>query len=94
MGRLAAITQHLLEKGAQLPFVTETDQFTEYTFRRLVPSVRVRQYKRGPIEILFAEEMCGGNDRDEFHRMPDMDWVLKTIDEHAKPQPNEASHKV
>jgi hypothetical protein len=92
MTRLERITQHLLAKGAQyngdVGDKLVTDKFTELTFRRLIPSVRVREYKNGLLEILFVEEMCAGGNRDAWERMPDMDWVLKTIDENVLPQPS------
>jgi hypothetical protein len=91
LNRLEAITRHLLAKGAQhgndAGHVIESRVFTEYVFRKLVPSVRVRVYDGGGIEVLFVEEICPGSVSTPFHRMPDMDWVLKTIDEHCKPQP-------
>jgi hypothetical protein len=88
MTRFEAITQHLLAKGAQPALLLVTDKFTEHIFYRLMPSVRVRNYtKSGMIEILFVREMCAGGKDDDFHKMPEMDWVLKTIDEHVKPQP-------
>ena len=92
MNRLDKIIGHLLAKGAQyngdVGDRIETDVFTEHIFRRLIPSVRVRVYKSGMLEILFCEEMCPGGIRTPFDKVPDMDWVLKTIDEHCKPQPD------
>jgi len=94
MTRLEAIIAHLKAKGAQYlgdagdKIVTE--KFTEHIFRRLIPSVRVREYKDGGlIEILFvSQELCAGQNDRNFFKTPDMEWVRKTIDEEVKPQPD------
>jgi hypothetical protein len=97
LNRLEAITRHLLAKGAQhgndAGHVIESRTFTEFVFRKLIPSVRVRVYDGGGIEILFVEEMCPGSVDTPFHKVPEMDWVLATIDEHVKAQPNGNSHQ-
>jgi hypothetical protein len=87
--RMHKIIDHLRARGAQYVGDAgdkiDSTEFTEHVFRNLVPSVRVREYRSGIIELLFVpEEMCAGSSGDKFHQMPDMDWVLKTIDERCE----------
>jgi hypothetical protein len=63
--RIDKIIEHLKSRGAQylgsagdrIP----SEAFTEHVFRKLTPSVRVRVYEGGGIEILFVpHEICAG----------------------------------
>lgn len=94
MTRVDKIIMHLKAKGAH--YIGDagdrivTDKFTEYVFRRLTPSVRVREWDSGLIEILFVgQEICAGQTRDEFHKMPDMDEVMRWIDNDTMAIPQE-----
>jgi hypothetical protein len=91
MTRTDKIIAHLKAKGAQY-FGDAcdkiiTDKFTEHVFRNLDPSVRVREWNHGIVEIFFVHEICAGGNRDAFHKVPDMEWVLQMIDEELKPLP-------
>jgi hypothetical protein len=91
MTRLEAIVAHLKKKGAFCGYTLVTDQMTEMIFRNLVPSVRVRLYKDGIIEILFASELCGGGNLTPTSSFPELNWVLQTIDKECKLQPSTKS---
>lgn len=87
MTRMEVITEHLLAKGAQYSGnagdLIVTDKFTEHIFRNLAPSVRVREWKSGMIEILFVgHEIAAGDvsNQKDFERMPPLKDVLLWID--------------
>jgi len=91
--RVDKIIAHLKAKGAQ--YVPEfdmivTDQFWEHVFRNLTHSVRVREWRNGSIEIfVIGVELCGGMAREPFDKMPEMDWLLHSIDESTSAYPPE-----
>jgi hypothetical protein len=94
MTRLEKIIAHLKAKGAQ--YIGDagdkivSDKFTEHVFRNLSPSVRVREYSHGLLEVLFvSHEICAGMSRDAFHKMPPMDDVLQWIDNDTQSIPQE-----
>lgn len=95
MTRIEKIVAHLKAKGAQhigdAGDKIVTHKFTEYVFRRLNPSVRVREWHNGGmIEVLFVgHEICAGNNRDPFPKMPDMEKVLEWIDNDTQVIPQE-----
>jgi len=92
MTRTEKIIQHLKAKGAQYVPVFDRHigpHYTEHVFRGLTKSVRLREWRsNGSIEILFVcDELCAGAAHDDWNKTPEMDWILKTIDEETQLQP-------
>lgn len=94
MTRVEKIVAHLKAKGAQhigdAGDKIITEKFTEYVFRMLNPSVRVREWRDGMIEVLFVgHEICAGANHDSFSKMPEMEKVLQWIDNDTQAIPQE-----
>jgi hypothetical protein len=91
MKRIDAIFKLFRDMGAQhvgnAGDMIVTDQFTDYIFRGIQPSVYVREWEHGAVEVIFVEELHAGTNRTEFHKTPEMEWVLQTIKDRVKPYP-------